>query len=106
MTSHTEESIFEDIQELNARFIARSFEPKALRNALELLGYNLDRCVVFEVFPDSGSTWIVRLMSQDGILQELDIDLEESGENRIERLDLSIFRKGVGRLQYEAIQRL
>jgi hypothetical protein len=45
------------------------------------MGYEIDHCVVFEVFLLDASTWAVRIMNRTGYADEARINLANPGEN-------------------------
>lgn len=55
-----------------------SLKPPGITDALVEMGYEIDHCVVFEVFLVEGSMWAVRLMNRSGYADEARIDLLDS----------------------------
>jgi len=93
--SLTEQATKDTLRDLNENIWSRN---QAVSRRLYNLGYDLEKCVVFEIFSDSGSTWIVRLMDEDEELIEIDLDTEDLGYVYTIGLDASRYGKRSGKI--------
>lgn len=94
----TETRVVEDLRQLNDAVRIGSSGMTRLADAISGLGYDIRTCVVVEAFPDSGNTWVVRLLSTDSMMVELDIDLDDSRQSKTE----VSYPSGTGRRREQA----
>ena len=104
--SLTEDRESSTLRSLNDKFWARTLQPEASYRSLDHLGYDIDHCVVFELYPDSGSAFVLRMMNHERQLQELDIDLDDPSASIVEGIDSSHFRKRQGSIKLSVIKML
>ena len=96
--SISEDRVRKEITFLNERL------PQEIYSAVDLLGFERKRCLMFEVFPDSGNTYVVRLLKHDGIAYELDLDLDNPQLSTIEEMDKSYFAKRSGQITWKVLE--
>jgi hypothetical protein len=65
----------ESLRAMNLALRDGSLKPPGITAALVEMGYEIDHCVVFEVFLAEDSTWAVRLMNRTGYADEARINL-------------------------------
>ncbi len=90
---HSDKNELNRVMAMNRAVDRNEIEPQRLLQVLRQLGYELKRCAIFEMYPDSGQTWIVRLMKHDGSIDEIDVDLIDSNECKIESVNPAKYRK-------------
>ncbi|MFK8031982.1 MAG: hypothetical protein AB8G18_17260 [Gammaproteobacteria bacterium] len=100
----TDEIFFAELSVRNERFWNGQIGPANLNRALESFGLVLEKCVLVKLLPDSGSTWIVRLLDQEGVFIEMDIDLEPV--ELLEKVVLKVPAKAKELREYAFAQRL
>lgn len=106
MDSLTDRRCANDLRTLNRSFWSGALEPRELVDSLLRLGYDSQNCVLFQLYPDSGSTWIVRLMDQECEMYELDIDVADPASLCVERIEPDAFRKRHGRVVLHQVRKL
>ncbi|MCY0964083.1 hypothetical protein [Parathalassolituus penaei] len=65
------------IKELNCRFHNLEFSPDGIYRELEKLGVDIQGSILIEIFPDSGDTYVGKMIDQDGKLLAFDIDCSD-----------------------------
>ena len=66
------------IKELNYRFHDLELSPDGIYRELEKLGVDIQRSILIEIFPDSGDTYVGRIINQDSNLLAFDVDCSDS----------------------------
>jgi len=67
----------ESLRAMNRALRDGSLKPPGITAALVEMGYEIDHCVVFEVFLAEDSTWAVRLMNRTGYADEARVNLRD-----------------------------
>jgi len=94
------------LRELNRVIRSEAFQPKALPHALRIAGYDLANCIVLDCLPDSGETWLVKLMTWDKDLVEIDLDLSNSEETRVSRISRDSYKKSKDQFTLQIAEQL
>ena len=93
----------EQLRTLNEKFRASGCDYSKIREILVQEGCDLDLAVIFRIFPDSGSTWVVELMNQDGELMKYDLDVAANSCLEAEVIDRSSFGKRSGQIMMKSV---
>jgi hypothetical protein len=72
----------ESLRAMNLALRDGSLKPLGITAALREMGYEIDHCVVFEMFLAEDSTWAVRLMSRTGYADEARVNLADPSKRR------------------------
>lgn len=66
------------IKEINCRFHNLEFSPDGIYRELEKLGIDIQGSILVEFYPDSGDTYVGKIINQEGKLLAFDIDCTDS----------------------------
>ncbi len=86
----SDESYLAELATRNERFWEGSIGPNKMNEALVELELQIEKCVLVSLVPDSGSTWLVRVLDQNGEYLEIDLDMEDNSETRITKLGVPV----------------
>ena len=84
--SYSERRSLEALRRLNAEFQADSLPFGRVHKALQALGADPERCVVFACYPDSGDTVVLKYVSLENAVYEADIDLSADSGSTLEKV--------------------
>ncbi len=101
----TFERAIRDLRHLHELVMSGDKVMESIRRSLIFNGCDLRSAVVFELFPDSGSTWIVRLVDKENSLMEFDIDISD-GSSEMRNLHKENYRNRQSQIMFQAIELL
>lgn len=66
----------EELLRLNKKFHRKTLLPKIFYKQLAENGFHYHKCLLILIFPDSNNTYSGKIIRQDGVVIEFDIDLD------------------------------
>lgn len=88
------------LKKLNREFQSDTLSVGPVHSLLRQLGVVIESSVIFECFPDSGRTFVLRMVGPDSAVYEADLDADNPDECKLEVIG-SFPRGGKRRTQTE-----